>query len=66
MSGSSQSDPFCSRSGLIVLFVCGWVDGEGGCLSFRLVVCVSCFGGTVLYVCIEYNFFWFSMYHVSA
>ena len=41
--------------------VCG-----GGCLSFRMVLCVGCFGGTVLYVCIEYHFFWFSMYHVSA
>ena len=38
----------------IVVFVGGWVGGGG--LSFRMVLCVGCFGGTVLYVCIEYNF----------
>ena len=36
----------------IVVCVCG-----GGCLSFRMVLCVGCFGGTVLYVCIKYHMF---------
>ena len=29
--------------------------GGGGSLSFRMVLCVGCLGGTVLYVCIEYH-----------
>ena len=44
----------------IVVFVC-----VRGCLSFRMVLCVGCLGGTVLYVCIEYHI-WVIMYHVSA
>ena len=30
----------------------GWREG---CLSFRMMLCVGRFGGTVLYVCIEYH-----------
>ena len=38
----------------------GGGGGCGGCggllfLSFRMMLCVGCFGGTVLYVCIEYH-----------
>ena len=29
--------------------------GVEGCLSFCMVLCVGCFGGTVLYMCIEYH-----------
>ena len=42
----------------------GW-GGGGGCLSFRMVLCVVCFGGTVLYVCIDYDIQVY-MYHVST
>ena len=32
------------------------VSGNGGMLlSFRMVLCVGCFGRTVLYRCIEYH-----------
>ena len=36
----------------VVVVVCVCV-GRGG--PFRIVLCVGCFGGTVLYVCIEYH-----------
>ena len=43
---------------LIVVFICVCVCvcvlGEGG-LNFRMVLCVGCLCGTVLYVCIEYH-----------
>ena len=36
--------------------MCGGVGGGGGGgRSFRIVLCVGCFGGTILYVCIEYH-----------
>ena len=35
----------------IVVFIHG--GGVGG--SFRMVLCVGCLGGTVLYVCIKYH-----------
>ena len=41
------------------------VVGGGGCLSFCMVLCVGCLGGTVLYVCIEYHI-WVNRYHVST
>ena len=34
-------------------------------LSFRMLLCVGCFGGTVLYMCIEYHIY-VNMYHVST
>ena len=38
----------------IVVYV--WVGGWGGLfLSFRMILCVGCLAGTVLYVCIEYH-----------
>ena len=37
----------------LLLFVCVCVGGGG--VSFRMVLCVGCFVGTVLYVCIEYH-----------
>ena len=40
---------------LIVVCVCVCVCVCGGVLSFRMMLCVGCFGGTVLYVCIEYH-----------
>ena len=43
---------------------CGREGWGGGGVSFRTVLCVGCFGGTVLYVCIEY--IQVNMYHVST
>ena len=43
--------------GLSFQCVCG--------LSFCVVLCLDCFGGTVLYMCIEY-YILVNMYHVSA
>ena len=43
------------------IFVVGGGGGGGGagwwwwCLSFCMVLCVGCLGGTVLYMCIEYH-----------
>ena len=34
-------------------------------LSFHVVLCLDCCGGTVLYVCIE-HYILVNMYHVSA
>ena len=34
-----------------VLFFLLFFFGGGGCLAFRMVLCVGCFCGTVLYVC---------------
>ena len=42
----------------LLLFLCVWGAGGRGrvfSFSFRMVLCVGCFGGTVLYVCIEYH-----------
>ena len=33
--------------------LCVGGGGEGGCLSFRMILCVGCFDGAVLHVCIE-------------
>ena len=38
----------------LYLCVCVVVGGGGGG-SFHMVLCVGCFVGTVLYVCIEYH-----------
>ena len=35
-------------------------------LSFRMLLCVGCFGGNVLYMCIEYHSIYVNMYHVST
>ena len=39
--------------------------GEEGCLSFRMVLCMGCWGRTVFYVCIQYHIE-VNTYHVSA
>ena len=44
-------------------FLC--VFGGGGGVSFRILLGVGCFGGTVLYACIEYHIY-VNMYHVNA
>ena len=36
----------------VCVWVCVWVCGG---VSFRMMLCVGCFGGTVLYVCTEYH-----------
>ena len=49
-----QKIPELSKlNSLRVLGRWGW-GGGGGCLSFRIVLCVGCLGGTGYYVCIEY------------
>ena len=38
----------------VYVCVCVCVWGGGG-VSFCMMLCVGCFGGTVLYVCTEYH-----------
>ena len=39
---------------VVFIHVCvGW--GGWGMVSFHRVLCAGCFGGTVLYMCIEYH-----------
>ena len=45
-----NSDQCCTHLNSL-WFVCVCV----GCLSVRMVLCVGCFGGTVLCMCIEYH-----------
>ena len=50
----------------VVVFVCVLRGGGGGGRGgFRILLCVGCFGGTVLCVYIEYHI-QVNMYHVSA
>ena len=52
-----DTDQCCTHLNSLWFFVsvCVGVGGGGGCLSFHIVLCVGCLGGTVLYVSIGYH-----------
>ena len=53
LSQAPSQQRSCHLSVPACVCVCvGWV---GGGVSFRMVLCVGCFGGTVFSVCIEYH-----------